>query len=122
MRQPISFLATNRPGETASFYTDVLGLELVEDSPFALVFDDGGHMLRVQKVPEHDPASHTVHGWRVADINRDIRDLMTNGVEFSFFAGLDQSDLGVWTTPTGHKVAWFKDPAGNNLSLTQFTT
>ena len=118
--EPISFVATAHPQEAKAFYGDVLGMELVEDSPFALVFSEGGQMLRIQKVPQLSPASYTVHGWRVADIEQQIARLASKGVEFLTFERLEQSASGVWTSPDGHKVAWFRDPSGNNLSLTQF--
>jgi len=119
-RQPVSFVAAADAGRALRFYRDVMGLELVEDTPFALVFSDNGQMLRVQKVRDHAPAAHTVHGWSVDDIEAEIANLTSKGVEFLRFEHLDQSPLGVWTSPDGHKVAWFKDPDENNLSLTQF--
>lgn len=118
--QPISFIATAHAEEALRFYQDVLGLALVENTPFALVFSDAGHMLRIQKVREHVPAPHTVHGWEVADIEGEIRELASKGVQFLRYERLDQSPLGVWTSPDGHRVAWFSDPSENNLSLTQF--
>ena len=120
MRKPISFLATTDAEATRNFYSDIVGLKLIEDSPFALVFDDGGHMLRVQKVETLNPATHTVHGWEVNDIEDAILELTEKGVEMCRYDGLDQTSEGIWTSPAGHKVAWFKDPCGNNLSLTEF--
>lgn len=118
--KPILFLATAMPQGTITFYRDILGLELIEDSPFALVFADNGHMLRIQRVPNHTPAGYTVHGWDVSDINAQIEILAGKGVQFNVFPGLAQADNGVWTTPDGQKVAWFSDPTGNILSLTEF--
>ncbi|WP_114950807.1 VOC family protein [Sphingosinicella terrae] len=120
-REPIAFIATAKPAEALAFYRDVLGLALIEDSPFALIFSDGGLMLRIQKLPEHAPAGHTVHGWKVADIDREVSALTAQGVRFNHYPRLVQSELGVWTSPDGHKVAWFTDPDGNNLSLSQFS-
>jgi catechol 2,3-dioxygenase-like lactoylglutathione lyase family enzyme len=120
-RPVISFVATARPGEAAAFYADVLGFRLVEDSPFALVFDlGGGRMLRVQKLPSHAAAAHTVLGWDVADIAAAVAAMVARGVAFNRYPRLEQDADGVWTTPDGHKVAWFSDPDGNGLSLTQF--
>ena len=118
-RKPISFIATSNPDEAKDFYGKVLGLKLIESSPFAVVFDDGEHMLRIQIVPDHAPAPYTAYGWQVQDIEQDIRELSHKGVTFQTFDQLDQSASGVWTTPDGHKIAWFKDPSGNTLSLTQ---
>jgi len=122
IRQPIAFMATAHPHEALHFYRDILRLELLEETPFALVFSDAGQMLRLQKVEEHVPAAHTVHGWAVADIDLQIEEFVSKGIAFLRFARLNQSELGVWTSPDGHRVAWFKDPSGNNLSLTQFAT
>jgi hypothetical protein len=77
-------------------------------------------MLRITAVPELQPAGYTVCGWRVDDIDRSVRALRLRGVNFKRFDGMDQDGLGVWTTPDGSKVAWFADPDGNTLSLTQF--
>ena len=114
------FVATARPDEATAFYRDVLGLTLVEDSPFALVFQTGGRSLRVQKMAEVAPAANTVLGWKVADIQAESRALRGKGVTFARFDGLVQDNDGVWVSPAGHKVAWFQDPDGNTLSLTQF--
>lgn len=120
MRKPIAFIATDDPEGSATFYREAIGLELVEDTPFALVFDDGGMMLRIQKITAAEPVSHTVHGWEVRDISAEMARLASHGVEFSRFEGLGQDEGGVWTSPDGHKICWFRDPSGNNLSLTQF--
>lgn len=121
-REPISFLATAKPAETAAFYQDVLGLAPLEDTMFALVFSDNGHMLRIQKIAEHNPPGHTLYGWTVPDIAAEVERLAGKGVEFTLYPGMGQAQDGVWTSPNGDKVAWFLDPAGNNLSLTQFAS
>jgi catechol 2,3-dioxygenase-like lactoylglutathione lyase family enzyme len=100
----------------------VLGLRLVEEEkPFALVFDANGIMLRVTPGGEHKPASGTVLGWEVESIERTVEQLTSAGVEFLRYPGLNDSDpLGIWTSPSGARIAWFHDPDGNVLSLTQF--
>lgn len=120
-RQPVSFIATDSPDEARVFFAEVLGLELLEATPFALVFLDGAHVLRVQIVSELQPVDYTVHGWQVTDIARDIEELTSKGVRFQRFDQLNQDALGVWTTPDGNKIAWFSDPSGNTLSLTEYT-
>lgn len=117
----ISFVATKHPAKARKFYEGTLGLKLVTDDPFAVVFDANGTMLRVQKVHELLPAQHTVLGWEVPDIRAKIKELTARGVRFERLGGLPQDKLGIWTTPSGAKVAWFKDPDGNTLSLTQFS-
>jgi catechol 2,3-dioxygenase-like lactoylglutathione lyase family enzyme len=116
----IAFLATVWPARARAFYQDALGLSFIEESPYALVFDAGGLMLRIQKVEAFEPAAHTALGWRVADIGAVMADLATRGVRFEFYAGLPQDGRGVWTTPDGTEIAWFKDPDANVLSLTRF--
>jgi predicted enzyme related to lactoylglutathione lyase len=116
----VAFLATISSARAKAFYQDALGLTFIEESPYALVFDAGGRMLRIQKVAAFEPAAHTALGWRVADIGAAMTDLTRRGVTFEFYAGLPQDAQGVWTTPEGARIAWFKDPDGNVLSLTQF--
>ena len=116
----ISFVATQNPAHALKFYAKTLGLKLISDEPFAIVFDAHGTMLRVQKVQELVPAKHTVLGWAVPDIRATIKELTKNGVHFERYHGLVQDESSIWTTPAGAKVAWFKDPDGNTLSLTQF--
>jgi catechol 2,3-dioxygenase-like lactoylglutathione lyase family enzyme len=116
----ICFAATTKPAEAKAFYRDTLGLSLVDDGPFALVFDANGTMLRVQKVRELSPAAYTTLGWEVGDILSTIKRLCKKGVRFERYVGMPQDEFGIWTTPDGSKVAWFKDPDGNILSLTEF--
>ena len=116
----VAFVATTRPEGAKSFYEETLGLRLLSDDPFAVVFDANGITLRVQKVQAHTPPRHTVLGWDVADIRAEIGELSERGVSFERYEGLGQDESGVWTSPSGAKVAWFKDPDGNVLSLTQF--
>jgi catechol 2,3-dioxygenase-like lactoylglutathione lyase family enzyme len=116
----ISFVATKHAAKARKFYEETLGLTFVSDDPFAIVFDVGGTMLRVQKVEELVPAGYTVLGWEVADIRAEVEALGKKGVKFERFDGMGQDKLGIWTSPAGGKIAWFKDPDGNILSLTQF--
>jgi catechol 2,3-dioxygenase-like lactoylglutathione lyase family enzyme len=102
------------------FYEEALGLSVVEQNDFACVLDANGTMLRITAVPEVARAGYTVLGWRVTDIAAAIRDLTARGVVFLRYDGMAQDEDGVWTTPGGEKVAWFADPDGNTLSLTQF--
>lgn len=117
--RPVAFLATRQPGKARDFYGGVLGLPLVEESEQALVYDLGGQDLRIQKVQRFVPAGHTVMGWQVEDIAQVMRGLGKSGVHFERYAGYTQDKDGVWPAPDGSLVAWFKDPDGNLLSLTQ---
>jgi catechol 2,3-dioxygenase-like lactoylglutathione lyase family enzyme len=115
----IAFVATGDPARARAFYGDTLGLELVEETPFAVVFSVGATMLRVTVVDAVIAAPYTVLGWAVADIAARVRELGKRGVAFERYAGLEQDELGVWRSPSGARIAWFKDPDGNTLSLTQ---
>jgi catechol 2,3-dioxygenase-like lactoylglutathione lyase family enzyme len=102
------------------FYRDTLGLRLVsEEPPFALVFDAHGIMLRLGMGKELPPAFGTVLGWQVPDAAAAARELQQAGVRFERYDYMKQDDLGIWTAPTGAKVAWFKDPDGNILSISE---
>jgi catechol 2,3-dioxygenase-like lactoylglutathione lyase family enzyme len=118
----VAFVHITDWARARAFYEDVLGLRLVEEEkPFALVFDANGIMLRVTPGGEHKPASGTVLGWEVESIERTVEQLTSAGVEFLRYPGLNDSDpLGIWTSPSGARIAWFHDPDGNVLSLTQF--
>ena len=115
----VGFVATAEPLAARRFYEGVLGLRLVEDSPFALVFAAGATTVRVQKVESETTAAHTALGWEVEDISAAVEALSNRGVKFEHFPGMSQDDAGVWRTPDGSAVAWFRDPDGNTLSLTQ---
>jgi catechol 2,3-dioxygenase-like lactoylglutathione lyase family enzyme len=119
--KPIAFVSTRDPERARSFYRDRLGLRLAsEELPFALVFDLNGTMLRVTIVNELTPAKHTVLGWDVPDIAAAANELQSAGVQLERYGLPGQDEQGIWTAPGGAKVAWFKDPDGNILSLTQF--
>ena len=115
----IAFLATTQPEESKKFYAEVLGLRLMEDAPFALVFDANGIMLRIQKVEAVTAPSYTSLGWHVTDMPATVEMLRKRGVVFARYPNLAQDELGIWTTPDGNKIAWFNDPDGNTLSLTE---
>jgi catechol 2,3-dioxygenase-like lactoylglutathione lyase family enzyme len=107
-------------GERArTFYEDVLGLKFIKDDGFALVFDANGIMVRAAKMKEFTPVQFTILGWQVSDIENIVRALQGKGVHFEIFGFFKQDELGIWIAPTGDKVAWFKDPDGNILSVSQ---
>jgi catechol 2,3-dioxygenase-like lactoylglutathione lyase family enzyme len=117
----VAFVATRDADRARAFYRDTLGLHLVaEQLPFALVFDAHGTMLRVTIVRDIVVAPYTVLGWEVPDIAGTAVELAAAGVKLERYPGMPQDDLGIWTSPSGARVAWFKDPDGNTLSVTQF--
>jgi catechol 2,3-dioxygenase-like lactoylglutathione lyase family enzyme len=118
--KPILFLATANAERSRDFYQRVLGLEFVADEPPALVFQVGDSMLRIQKVERVQPDPYTAMGWSVSDIRQTVRHLREAGVVFQRFTGMNQDEDGIWHAPSGAFVAWFHDPDGHVLSLTQF--
>ena len=116
----IAFVTTSDGKRARKFYEGTLGLHVVEDTPFALEIDANGTMLRVAKAQQVLLAPYTVLGWKVPDIKKSVSALAANGVKFERYDGMDQDKLGIWKSPGGASVAWFKDPDGNTLSLTQF--
>ncbi|HEY6371593.1 MAG TPA: VOC family protein [Candidatus Sulfotelmatobacter sp.] len=115
----VGFVPTRDAEKARAFYEGVLGLRFVKDDGFALVFDAHGTMIRVAKAPEFKPLPFTLLGWRVSEIENVVRGLQKRGVHFEIFGFFKQDELGIWTAPTGDKVAWFKDPDGNMLSVSQ---
>ena len=102
------------------FYGDVLGLPVVEETPFAVVVDGHGRMLRLTAVQEPAAAPYSVLSWSVDDIGTVVDGLVGRGVKFVRYEGMQQDDRGIWTSPDGARIAWFLDPDRNNLSLVQF--
>jgi catechol 2,3-dioxygenase-like lactoylglutathione lyase family enzyme len=119
MDSVVTFLLTKRPDAALAFYRDTLGLSFQRDDGFALVFDLKGIMLRISKVPEFTPAQNTVLGWESRDIRSDVLQLAAKGVVFERYPNMGQDERGIATFPGGDNVAWFKDPDGNVLSLSQ---
>ena len=113
----VAFVGTARPEQALLFYRDVLGLELIERHEFALVFDAHGTVLRVTIAAGVTPQPYTVLGWKVSDMSAAMRGLAERGVAFVRFPGFDQDETGIWTAPGGTRIAWFRDPDGNLLSL-----
>ncbi len=113
-------MATRDPSRAKKFYRDTLGLPLVSEDEFALVFDTAGTMLRVTRVQEVAAAKYTVLGWRARDIVQTAKDLQKVHVTLECYPGMQQDELGIRNSPSGARVAWFKDADGNTLSITQF--
>ena len=113
------FVATRDRVRAKAFYQDVLGLKLVSDDQFAIVFEMNGNQLRVTPVREYTPVPFTVLGWEVHNIDVVVERLTKAGVKFEIYDFLKQDAHGIWAAPGGAKVAWFKDPDGNVLSVAQ---
>jgi catechol 2,3-dioxygenase-like lactoylglutathione lyase family enzyme len=115
----VGFVATASPTTSQEFYERTLGLQLLENSPFAMVFGAGSTTIRVQKVQAVVVSGYTALGWQVSNIDQTVRELIARGVKFQRYEGMAQSEAGIWRTPDGSQVAWFKDPDGNTLSITE---
>ena len=115
----VCFIATTDAERARAFYHGKLGLALIEDGGYALVFDANGTQLRVQRVQDVAPHAYTALGWEVDDVATTVRALAANGVSMARIPGLPLDADGVWDTPDGSRVAWFHDPDGNTLSLSQ---
>lgn len=118
----VAFVTIRDPERAKPFYRDILGLTLIgEELPYALVFDCNGIMLRLAIDPESTPIRGTVLSWRVTAIEQTVQALMQAGVVFERWSFIPQNELGIWSTPTGARVAWFKDTEGNLLGVSQMT-
>jgi catechol 2,3-dioxygenase-like lactoylglutathione lyase family enzyme len=122
MDSVVTFLMTQNSEAAIPFYRDKLGLRFLRDDGFALVFEMNGVMLRIAKTKSFTPAPNTVLGWEARDLGVTMRKLEERGVIFERYPNMGQDDQGVCTFPNGDKVAWFKDPDGNVLSLSQHAT
>jgi len=121
LKRIVAFAITTNPVQAIHFYRDSLGFTFVKDDGFALVFDAHGTMLRIAKTKpgQFTPAPYTVLGWEVEDIEEAVKQLKDRGVLFERYAQMPQDKNGIWAAPGGDKVAWFKDPDGNVLSVSQ---
>lgn len=115
----VGFVPTKDYEKARAFYVDKLGFEFVSLDQFALVVSVGAHRIRIAKVANFTPLQGTILGWEVADIEPVVRWLAERGVATEKFPFVQDKELGIWTTPNGDKVAWFKDPDGNILSVAQ---
>jgi catechol 2,3-dioxygenase-like lactoylglutathione lyase family enzyme len=115
----IGFVPTKDSARSREFYEGKLGFNFVSDDQFALVMQAGKSMIRIAKAGKFTPAQYTVMGWEVTDIEAVVKWLNGRGVSFEKYPFVQDQERGIWTTPNGDKVAWFKDPDGNVLSLSQ---
>jgi catechol 2,3-dioxygenase-like lactoylglutathione lyase family enzyme len=114
----VAFVPTKDAEKARAFYEGVLGLRFVKDDGFAMVLDANGIMVRVARA-QFTPAPFTILGWQVTGIEQVVKELQEKGVHFERFGFFEQDSLGIWTAPTGDKVAWFKDPDRNTLSVSE---
>ena len=116
----VGFIPTTNPERSRRFYVETLGFKFESDGPFALVLSSASNAIRLVKLDEHEPSTFTILGWETPDIEKTVRDLIAAGVTIERYGFLDHDDLGIWASDDGtSKVAWFKDPDGNTLSVSQ---
>jgi len=115
----VGFVPTKDYDKARAFYEDKLEFEFVSLDQYALVMSVGGHRIRIAKVPNFTPLQGTILGWEVKNIETVVIWLRDRGVPSEKYPFVQDRELGIWTTPNGDKVAWFKDPDGNVLSVSQ---
>jgi catechol 2,3-dioxygenase-like lactoylglutathione lyase family enzyme len=115
----VAFVPITDSARAREFYEGKLGLRFVKDDGFAVVFEANGIRVRAAKMKEVNPSHFTILGWEVKPIEQAVTSLRERGVHFEIFGFFKQDELGIWTAPTGDKVAWFKDPDGNVLSISE---
>jgi catechol 2,3-dioxygenase-like lactoylglutathione lyase family enzyme len=115
----VGFIPTTNYDQARAFYEDKLGFEFMSLDQFALVMKAGAHKIRIAKVPNFTPLQGTILGWEVEDIKAVVTWLSERGAATEKYPFVQDRELGIWTTPNGDKVAWFKDPDGNILSVSQ---
>ncbi len=113
----VGFIATTDYEKARAFYEGKLGFEFISLDQFALVVRAGDHKIRISKVPGFAPFHGTVLGWEVGNIEAVVTWLRDRGVPTEKYSFVADQELGIWTAPSGDKVAWFKDPDGNVLSV-----
>ena len=112
------FVRISDPARARRFYEETLGLAFDHENPYVMVFRSGNTQIIAQIVKEFAPVAATVLGWEVKEIEKVVSALRKDGVVFEKYEGMDQNELGIWSSPGG-KVAWFKDPDGNILSVSE---
>ena len=118
----VGFIPTKDYDKARSFYEGKLGFEFESLDKFALVMNVSGHMIRITKIPNFTPLQGTILGWEVKNIETVVIWLRDRGVPSEKYPFVQDRELGIWTTPNGDKVAWFKDPDGNVLSVSQHSS
>lgn len=118
--RPVPFIPTAKIKASKSFYQNKLGLRLISEDPFAVVFKIWETHVRITPVPNFKSGNHTILGWETDDIRHEVSELKSKGVKFVRYPGMEQDKTRIWVSPSGAKVAWFQDPDGNVLSITEY--
>lgn len=115
----MAILPTTKPKQSKAFYSETIGLKLVSEDDYALVFTGNGVTLRITTVHQFTPFPFTALGFQIEEIESQVKSLIKKGVEFKRYESLEQDNLGIWNSPSTARVAWFEDPDGNLISLTE---
>ena len=115
----VGFVPAANLAHAKMFYAGVLGFRVLNEDLFGISLEAKDALIRIAHVGEHQPAPFTILGWETSDLQKEVTELKTLGVEFLRIPGFPQDDLGIWTAPNGAQVAWFKDPDGNTLSVSK---
>jgi catechol 2,3-dioxygenase-like lactoylglutathione lyase family enzyme len=115
----VAFVLTRNYDQARAFYEDKLGFEFISQDNFALLVRAGANPIRIVRMPDFTPARNTVLGWEVADIEASVAWLKARGIVLEDYPFIQDHKLGIWSAPGGDRVAWFKDPDGNVLSVSQ---
>jgi catechol 2,3-dioxygenase-like lactoylglutathione lyase family enzyme len=115
----MGFIPTIDTRKARAFYEGKLGFQFVSEDQFALVVKAGETMIRIAPTKDFTPEPHTILGWQVSNIESVVDWLQARGIATEKYPFVADRERGIWASPTGDKVAWFKDPDGNTLSLSQ---
>jgi predicted enzyme related to lactoylglutathione lyase len=118
-----SGFAVDDLGKAKEFYEETLGLEVSSQDggmPLLTLHLAGGRDTLIYEKPDFEPATYTILNFPVEDIDAAVDELSARGVSFERYEGFDQDDKGIARGP-GPNIAWFKDPAGNILSVLEGT-
>ena len=115
----IAFVPASDLDRARVFYEGVLGLTVASIDGFAMVIGHGSNCIRIVAAGAFTPQRFTILGWETAALAVTMQALSARGVKFLRFDGIGQDDIGIWRAPSGDQVAWFNDPDGNVLSLSQ---
>lgn len=122
---PIAFIPTQEPEAARKFYEQTVGLKFVTDNDFAIVFRVGPEpqaMLRIVRARGFSPALYTIFGWEVENVEQSVDELLGKGIQFLRYGHFEQDARNIWNAPDGSRIAWFQDPDGNTLSISEHPT
>ncbi len=116
----VGFVYTNDRGQALAFYRDTLGLAHVNADDHGDTFAFGQGTMRLTPMAGWKASGHPAIGWEVTDIDATVAALAEKGVAMTVYEGMGQDANGIWRAPDERAaLAWFADPDGNCLMLSQ---